>query len=111
MGAIPTFPFGAVAGGAGFVGFVQTPTVQRQVLKTTVTVPDGGTLMFGGLKLAADTEVEAGVPILSKIPILKRLYSANSLVKDESVLMILVKPKIIIQSEAEAAAFPGLASR
>lgn len=111
VGAIPTFPFGAVAGGAGFVGFIQTPTVQRQVLKTTVTVPDGGTLMFGGLKLAADTEVEAGVPILSKIPILKRLYSASSLVKDESVLMILVKPRIIIQSEAEGAAFPGLASR
>jgi len=112
VGAIPTFPFGlAAGGGAGFAGFVQTPTVQRQVLKTTVTVPDGGTLLFGGLKLAADTEVEAGVPILSKIPILKRLYSANSLVKDESVLMILVKPKIIIQSEAEGAAFPGLASR
>ena len=111
VGAIPTFPFGLSAGGAGFAGFIQTPTVQRQVLKTTVTVPDGGTLLFGGLKLAADTEVEAGVPILSKIPILKRLYSANSLVKDESVLMILVKPKIIIQAEAEANAFPGLAAR
>ena len=111
VGSIPTFPFGLAAGQAGFAGFIQAPTVQRQVLKTTVTVPDGGTLLFGGLKLAADTEIEAGVPILSKIPILKRLYSASSLVKDESVLMILVKPKIIIQSEAEGAAFPGLASR
>jgi Flp pilus assembly secretin CpaC/tetratricopeptide (TPR) repeat protein len=105
------FEFGLAAGGTGSAGFVQVPTVERQVVKTSVTVPDGGTLLFGGSKTAAEVETEAGVPILSKIPILKRLYSSNSLVKDEQVLMILVKPKIIIPQEAEEDAFPTFSSR
>ena len=53
----------------------------------------------------------AGVPVLSKIPVLKRLYSARNLVKDEQVLLILVKPTIIIQREQEEAAFPTFGQR
>ena len=70
-------------------------------------MPDGGTLLIGGQKLASETEVEAGVPILSKIPILKRLYSSRSMVKDEQTLLMLVKPTIIIQPEQEELAFPS----
>lgn len=92
-------------------GFIQLPQVARQVLNTTVNVPDGGTLLIGGQKLAAEIEVEAGVPVLSKIPVLKRLYSSRTMVKDEQVLLILVKPQILIQSEQEKLAFPTLSSR
>ena len=76
----------------------------------TVTVPDGGTLLIGGQKLAGEIEVEAGVPVLSKIPIFKRFYDSRTLIKDEQVLLILIKPKIIIQSEAEQEAFPTFSS-
>lgn len=102
---IQTFAF-TTGAAAGQGAFVQLPNISRQVLRTTVTVPDGGTLLIGGQKLAGEIEVESGVPILSKIPILKRLYSSRTLVKDEQVLLILIKPKIIIQSEAEQEAFP-----
>ena len=97
--------------GAGASGFIQLPSMSRQVLRTTVSVPDGGTLLIGGQKLAGEIEIEAGVPILSKIPILKRLYSSRTLVKDEQVLLILVKPKILIQQEIERQAFPTLGQR
>lgn len=106
---IQTFGFSIGPGGTG--SFVQLPSITRTVLRTTVSVPDGGTLLIGGQKLAGEVEVEAGVPILSKIPILKRLYSSRTLVKDEQVLLILIKPKIIIQSEAEEEAFPTFGSR
>ncbi|MEE9295405.1 MAG: hypothetical protein V3W34_10650, partial [Phycisphaerae bacterium] len=102
---IQTFAFSTGAA-AGQGAFVQLPNISRQVLRTTVTVPDGGTLLIGGQKLAGEIEIESGVPILSKIPILKRIYSSRTLVKDEQVLLILIKPKIIIQSEAEQEAFP-----
>ncbi len=102
---IQTFPF-LTGANAGEGSFVQLPNISRQVLRTTVTVPDGGTLLIGGQKLAGEIEIESGVPILSKIPIFKRLYSSRTLVKDEQVLLILIKPKIIIQSEAEQEAFP-----
>jgi len=87
---------------------IQTPVVQLTTIRSTVTVPDNGTLLLGGLKLTGEVEREGGVPVLSKIPILKRLYTARSTVKDELVLLILIKPKIIIQPEAEEDAFPGL---
>jgi len=48
--------------------------------------------------------------VLSKIPLLKRAYSARTLVKDEQTLLILIKPKIMIQSEQEELAFPSFSS-
>jgi general secretion pathway protein D len=112
---LQTFPFSGGAAGGGFGGgpanqaFIQLPTLSSQRVSTTVSVPDGGTLLIGGQKLASETEVEAGVPILSKIPILKRAYSSRSMVKDEQTLLILIKPKILIQSEQEEQAFPAFA--
>ena len=89
---------------------VQLPLLQVTGLATTVSVPDGGTLLIGGQKLADETEIEAGVPLLSKIPLLKRAFSNRSLVKNEQTLLILVKPTIIIQTEQEEEAFPQLSS-
>lgn len=102
---LQVFPF---SGGTGaLAAFVQLPTLSTQRIQTMVSVPDGGTLLIGGQKLASETEVEAGVPILSKIPILKRAYSARTTVKDEQTLLILIKPRILIHSEQEELAFPG----
>jgi general secretion pathway protein D len=92
-------------------GIVQQPEIQRTRLETTVSVPDGGTLLLGGQTLAGEIEKEAGVPVLSKIPFLKRLFTNRSSAKDEQVLLILVKPTIIIQREVEEKSFPLLSTR
>jgi len=88
--------------------FFQTPEFQITTIKTTVSVPDGGTLLLGGLRLSAEEEIEAGVPVISKIPILKRAFTNRSRTKDEFVLLVLVKPTIIIPEEQEAHAFEDL---
>jgi type II secretory pathway component GspD/PulD (secretin) len=92
-------------------GVVQQPEIQITEVRTTVSVPDGGTLLLGGQTLAGEIEMEQGVPILSKIPFLKRLFTNRSRAKDEQVLLILVKPQIIMQREVEAAQFPLLSNR
>ncbi len=107
---IQTFGF-SVGPAAGSGLFVQLPSISRTVMRTTVSVPDGGTLLIGGQKLAGEIEIESGVPVLSKIPVLKRFYSSRSHIKDEQVLLVLIKPKIIIQTEAEQEAFPSFSSR
>jgi len=112
---LQTIPFSGGGAGGGFGGgtalaaFIQLPTLSSQRVQTTVSIPDGGTLLIGGQKLASETEVEAGVPVLSKIPFLKRAYSARTTVKDEQTLLILIKPTIMIQSEQEELAFPSFA--
>ncbi len=114
--SLTTIPFSGGAAGGGFGGgvggqaFIQLPQLSSQRMQTTVSVPDGGTLLIGGQKLATETEIESGVPILSKIPLLKRLYSSRSMVKDEQTLLVLIKPKIIIPAEQEELAFPSFRS-
>jgi len=75
-------------------------------LETSVHVPDGGTLLLGGLKQTNQQERELGVPILSKVPILNRLTTNRGMTRDDDILLILIKPKIIIQVEQEELAFP-----
>ena len=92
-------------------GFIQEPTIQITQVRTTVSVPDGGTLLLGGTTISGEIEREAGVPVLSEIPFLKRAFTNRSYAKDEQVLLILVKPTIIIQREVEQQNFPLLTSR
>jgi general secretion pathway protein D len=116
---VPTTPTGGVGGGINnsivsfnqSSGFIQEPELQITEVRTTVSVPDGGTLLLGGQTLAGEIEKEAGVPILSKIPFVKRLFTNRSMAKDEQVLLILVKPTIIIQREQEQKQFPLLSTK
>ncbi len=86
----------------------QLPRTQQTTIQTRVSIPDQGTVMLGGLTLAAENEIEAGVPFFSKIPILGRLFSNRSEVKDKQILLILVKPTIVLRDEAEADAVAEL---
>jgi general secretion pathway protein D len=90
--------------------FITLTDQERQAVNTTVSVPDGGTVLIGGLKQVGEIEIEAGVPVLSKIPLLKRAFTNTTSVKDVQTLLILLKSKIIIQSEAEQEAFPTMQS-
>ena len=89
---------------------VPMPETEISRVETRVSVPDGGTLLLGGQKITTEVEKEAGVPVLSKIPILGRLFSNRSEVKDSKILLILVKPTIILQEEAEAEAIAAVDS-
>jgi type II secretory pathway component GspD/PulD (secretin) len=101
----------SVGGTNPAAGTIQTPIFQLTQVRTTVSVPDGGTLLLGGQTLAGEVEREAGVPVLSKIPFLKRLFTNRSMAKDEQVLLILVKPTIVISREQEQRQFPLLSNR
>ncbi|MBI1337854.1 MAG: hypothetical protein GC164_12960 [Phycisphaera sp.] len=95
-------------GAISFSAYIEAPELELTSLRATVSVPDKGTLLMGGQRITADVEVEAGVPVLSKIPIINRFFTNSTKVKDERSVLILVKPTIIIQSELEEENFPGL---
>ncbi len=71
---------------------------------TTVNVPDGGTILLGGIKRLQETRTEEGIPILSKIPYINRLFKNVGIGRTTNTLMMTVTPRIIIQEEEEAAA-------
>lgn len=112
--SITNLPVTAIAGGqlvqsGATQSFIQLPQITVTRVQTTVTVPDQGTLLLGGQRLTTDQEVESGVPVLSKIPVLNRLFTNRVSTREESTLLILVKPTVLIQSENEEKNFPGLA--
>jgi type II secretory pathway component GspD/PulD (secretin) len=87
---------------------IQRPQTTKQELSVTVSVPDKGILMIGGLGKSSETRTSKGVPILSKIPIIKRLFSSDVIDRDIALadnLIILIKPTILIREEEEVRAF------
>ncbi|HRS11575.1 MAG TPA: hypothetical protein P5068_10435 [Sedimentisphaerales bacterium] len=87
---------------------VTVPETEASTVMTRVSVPDGGTLLLGGHKITAEVDKEVGVPVLSKIPLVGRLFSNRSTIRDNKILLILVKPTIILQEEREADALAAL---
>jgi type II secretory pathway component GspD/PulD (secretin) len=97
-----------VSEGAVSVLSYMYPGKRTTRVETTVSVPDGGTLLLGGLKQTGEVEREAGVPVLSKTPVLKRFFTNRSLVKDNFTLLVLIKPKIMVREEVEPDYFKSL---
>jgi type II secretory pathway component GspD/PulD (secretin) len=87
---------------------VDVPETETANVMTRVSVPDGGTLLLGGHKVAARVERESGVPVLSKIPVIGALFSNRSKMRDQRVLLIFVKPTIIIPEEKEQDAIAAM---
>jgi general secretion pathway protein D len=80
---------------------VQLPSFAVFTVATTVSVPDGGTVLLGGIKRLAEGRNEFGVPLFSKIPYVNRLFRNQATGRETQSLMMMVTPRIIIQEEEE----------
>jgi type II secretory pathway component GspD/PulD (secretin) len=97
----PTILNGTPGEPVPFTQFLQQPTIDNINVNTTVNVPDGGTVVMGGLKLMNEQRNELGPPILSKIPFINRLFKNVGYGRLTRNLMIMVTPRIVIQAEEE----------
>ena len=77
------------------------PVLAFTQVNTVVSVPDGGTVLMGGIKRMSEGRVERGVPFLSNIPYVNRLFKNVGIGRETSNLMMMVTPRIIIQEEQE----------
>lgn len=71
------------------------PTIGKEELVTTVTVPNNGTIVLGGLITERDQDDKDGVPILSSIPGIGRLFSTTTKSKLREELVIFIQPRIV----------------
>jgi type II secretory pathway component GspD/PulD (secretin) len=101
----PIYPLLDQIGGTGqpvvFTQYIQQPAFTAISVQTTVMVPDGGTILLGGLKRVAESRSEYGPPILSKLPYVNRLFKNVGYGRETSSLLLMVTPRIIIQEEEE----------
>ena len=80
---------------------MQLPVIAQVSVSTTVSVPDGGTVLLGGVKRLREGRNMAGVPILNKIPYISRLFKNSGVGRETESIMLMVTPRIIIQEEEE----------
>lgn len=91
---------------------IQLPEVAYQRVRTSIPMPDGGTVLLGGNKISDQQDAHAGVPILNKIPLVSFLFDRKGNYVSNRKLLILLKASIVIPVELEpSAAQTGPASR
>jgi type II secretory pathway component GspD/PulD (secretin) len=98
----PVFEGGSQGVPIPFTQFYQQPSFSVIEVQTTVSVPDGGTVLLGGLKAMSEGRNEFGPPVISQIPYLNRLFKNVGVGRETRHIMIMVTPRIIINSEEEA---------
>jgi len=81
--------------GSQNIGGDEVPTIGTQALGTTVMVPDGGTVLLGGLIAEEDRKDESGVPLFTNLPLVGRVFGSTNDNVSRQELLIFIQPKII----------------
>lgn len=95
---IPTF---TTTLGVGQPISIQLPEVTLQRVRTTVTMPDGGTMMLGGMRLVERQNLRSTVPLLGSLPGLSWLFSRQGTSVQNRKILILIRARIILMEEHE----------
>lgn len=75
------------------------PEISRRSVDTTIRVKDGQTIIIGGLIQNTESETIERTPILSKIPLLGRLFQKKKKGLVESELVIYLTPHLLTDTE------------
>ena len=89
--AVDLSAFSGPAGGGGTL----PPPRQTNSVVSEVTVPDGHTIIVGGVNRRDVTRAVAGIPLLHRIPILGNLFKSTDLTESRSTLFVFLRPTIL----------------
>jgi len=80
----------------------QYPIINTQEAETQLVVPDNGTVMMGGLITDVKSNQVIGIPLLSDIPFLGRLFSRNVKSSKKVELFVFITAHIMASDEQVA---------
>ena len=75
------------------------PPIKNRSAQTIVNVPDGQSLVIGGMIQQSETNTDNGIPVLSKIPLVKYLFANKSHTRAKSELIIIITPHVVYTHE------------
>ena len=58
-------------------------------------VPDGGTVVFGGITVTSRSKSATYMPLLGNIPILGHLFKTSNVQDQDQELLFFVSPKVL----------------
>lgn len=74
-------------------------TISQRQIATQLGVQNGQTVLLGGLIQQQDINSNSGVPLLSRIPVLGKLFGSTGKSKDRTELIVLITPRVITNSD------------
>lgn len=74
---------------------VQSPTINKKEVSSSVAVADGETIVLGGLISDDITDNKKGVPFFYQLPIIGPLFGATTKNDIKSELVILITPRVV----------------
>ncbi len=90
------------------VGDGTFPSFTNRDAETSVVIKDGETIAIGGLIDTKKNKTHSGIPLISKIPFLGELFKFTSITNDRTELVILITPRVILNSEDAASMTGGM---
>ena len=70
-------------------------SIRKRLADTTVELPSGGSMMIAGLVRDDVRQAVAGLPGLTKIPVLGTLFRSRDFVRNETELVIIITPYLV----------------
>jgi general secretion pathway protein D len=83
---------------SAFTGSAQAglpPPSQKNTIDSTVTIPDGYTIVVGGLTQKNYTSVLNSIPIIDQIPIVNLMFGSRSVQHTDTTLFVFIRPVIL----------------
>lgn len=101
-GVIPTvaISLGSITAAAQLVE-IDLPEISLQQTFTSVTVPDGGTVLLGGFRGFDEREYESNVPIIGHLPLIKNLFRRQAYLRERRSLYIMITASVVDLRAAE----------
>ena len=81
------------------------PEISLQQAFTSVTVPNGGTVLLGGFKSLDEGRWKAYLPLLGDIPLIGNLFRRKATVSEKRSLVILLSARIVDLRQSEKLQF------
>jgi general secretion pathway protein D len=78
---------------------VDSPVISNRKAQTSLVVQDGQTIIIGGLIVDAGGDKQSGVPFLSEIPLIGRLFGTTGTKNEKLELVLLITPHVITNFE------------
>jgi general secretion pathway protein D len=70
------------------------PNIATRYIRTTVSAPNGSTIVLGGLIMDDRKDSRSGIPILDRLPLVGPLFRSTTKSKTRTELIILMRPEV-----------------
>ena len=90
------------------IGGISQPIIGQRKVSHDVRIKDGEVNVIGGLMQSQDSKSQSGIPGLSSIPLLKHLFTSDSVNRSNNELLIVLIPHVVRSPDITAANLRGI---